>query len=821
MMIDGMASRGTLALLAATLWTAAAEAQMPVPSTRRLTVDLSNRFRPATHVASGSLYGLGKEGMPERRLIRPTKPRVFTQMAPGGTQVPVGDALKVAAMAADAGAKVTIRMPDIYPNFPYLWKGLDDWRAKVEGVVDANMRSGASNIYAYELWNEPNGTWNTAAAGSFLDVWTQTYRIVRAKDRDTPVMGPSIDRYDEAYMRAFLTAAKTDGTLPDIVSWHELGYPEGNYFDTANTPRIGDHVRRYRALEASLGIEPRPIAINEYGVTTEEGVPGSMVRYFAQFERHGVDSANVAFWFGPGRLSNLVTDDAQPNGGWWLFKWYGDMTGQMAMTTPAAAGELSLDGIASVDPDGRTAHVLFGGADGDNLIAVEGFAAPFRDTAHVTVEATPWYGPDDAVLAPTTVLEGDFAIVDGRISVPVTETDKSYGYRMTLSPSGARVTRYEAERAVAPGLFASTTPTASNASYLARFGTAGQSMRFNVDMERAGEYDLQVRFANGDNAEASGRVRVNRGEGRAIAYPRTGGWLADERTGLATLAVPLKRGSNIVELDAGAGRADIDYVQFTPRRKGSIRIEAERAALGASLIEPSSYASGQSFVAPNGNRGFVEFRPDVPVAGTYMLDIGYASMTAGGGGHVLTVNGVDTGRVSYASTGARFRAVPTKNPRAVRTVPVALVAGRNTIRLAYDLTGYVELDYIELRGDVVRYEAEAAVLADAHVADGAVGTRYVEPADARPAAIRFAVAVASPGRYRLRIAYGSGGTEANRQAMTVNGGAVQRIDLAAAGSLQSSPARFVETEVTLRKGSNSIALSGIQGQIDYVEVWRD
>ena len=35
--------------------------------------------------------------------------------------MPTGDALKVAPLATGAGAQEYVRMPDIYPNFPYGW----------------------------------------------------------------------------------------------------------------------------------------------------------------------------------------------------------------------------------------------------------------------------------------------------------------------------------------------------------------------------------------------------------------------------------------------------------------------------------------------------------------------------------------------------------------------------------------------------------------------------------------------------------------------------------------------------------------------------
>jgi len=80
-------------------------------------------------------------------------------MAPGGSQLPngepapAGDALVVAPEAKAAGAKVIVRMPDWYPNFPYRWVSWSDWLSAVDTQVAAVKSSGATNIQSMELWN--------------------------------------------------------------------------------------------------------------------------------------------------------------------------------------------------------------------------------------------------------------------------------------------------------------------------------------------------------------------------------------------------------------------------------------------------------------------------------------------------------------------------------------------------------------------------------------------------------------------------------------------------------------------------------------------
>lgn len=121
--------RGTAAVLAAALAAGAVavtggSAEAVPTSSTTLVVNAAQTLRSVTHVGTGSLYGLADNSTPADSLATALKPNTFIQMAPGGSQLPngepapAGDSLKVAAKAARAGAKVVVRMPDWYPNFP-------------------------------------------------------------------------------------------------------------------------------------------------------------------------------------------------------------------------------------------------------------------------------------------------------------------------------------------------------------------------------------------------------------------------------------------------------------------------------------------------------------------------------------------------------------------------------------------------------------------------------------------------------------------------------------------------------------------------------
>ena len=429
-------TRATVAVVAALAVAALGAAPAVAPAdaapapVSTLVVNADQVLRPVTHVASGGLYGLATDAVPADNLVQAFKPNTFVQMAPGGKQlpngepVPAGDALVVAPEAARAGAKVVVRMPDWYPNFPYRWVSWDDWLSAVDTQVEAVRASGATNIAAYELWNEPDWTWNTAAAGSFNDGWTRTFREVRSLDPTTPIQGPSYSD-NISGMRSFLENAVATDTVPDIIAWHEL----------TRSSKIAGDVATVAGIMHDLGISPRPIAIEEYAAPSEVGVPGALVGYIAKFERYGIHDAELAFWNHYGTLGDTLVDTgAAPNGAYWLYKWYGLMSGNMVVTTPP--GPAGLDGAAAVTGNKKQVSVVFGGGSGATAVQVNGLdKLKLGAAVNVKLEYTQSFGRTKPVSGPVTISDTVYRVHSGSITVPVA-MNAANGYHLVITGSG-------------------------------------------------------------------------------------------------------------------------------------------------------------------------------------------------------------------------------------------------------------------------------------------------------------------------------------------------------------------------------------------------
>lgn len=536
-----------------------------------LVVNAAAPFRPVTHVASGGLYALAENNRPADSTLLPIKMNTLTQPAPRvgqrpNGQPPGGDSLLVAPQADRVGAAEYIRMPDIYPDFPYKWVSWTDWLSRVDTMVNDRLAARTvSNIAGWELWNEPDFTWDTAAAGDFNAGWVRTYQRVRARDGLTPIVGPSAANFNPTFMRSFLTYARDHNALPDVVCWHELAHSSAS---------VAADVAAYRALEASLGISPRPIAINEYAWSDEADVPGRVASYVAKFERAGVTTADRPFWFEYGTVNGLVVNNTQPTGTWWLYKWYGDMAGNMVTTSPPA--QTGLDGFAAYDPTRRIVNVVFGDEAGTNSVRVTGLG-PLGSQVRVQLESAPSSGRFTAVGAPTVISTTTATVSGGQLTVPVPNMAAGNAYHLVIQPTSgvpAFQQRYEAENGSVFRAQRLSATSASAGGYVGRIDNSGDPrtdsyVDFVVNVPAARAYPMTIAYANGTGATSTQGLAVNGGAWTTVAYPPAAGW---GRFGGATVTttVNLHAGYNVIRLAKGApnfaggtGFAELDYIQLT------------------------------------------------------------------------------------------------------------------------------------------------------------------------------------------------------------------------------------------------------------------
>ncbi len=696
----------------------------------QVVVDLSASTGAVKHGAAGFLYGLGDEGIPTDNVIAPLHPQSAAQKAPDGLQHPNGDALKIAPQfKRNGGKEIPIYMQDIYQQWPYENLGLNDYLSKVDVIVGKVKADPNYGMYSYVPFNEPDGNWYTnllnyssgsngaAVRQQFFSDWQAVYNRIRSLDPNARIGGPNLTHYDAQFHSDFMTFAKANNVLPDIMTWHEL---QNSFFTD-----YYNNYNHFRGIETSLGLSARPIDINEYGrFSGDLGVPGNLIQWITRFENTKVD-ANLAYWTTAGALNDLVTENNKATGGWWLYKWYGELTGNTVQVTPPTQNG-SLQGVAALDSAKKQARVILGGSQNSTDVfstdvVVKGFgsAAYFGSSVHVIVS-----GVDNTGLNPSSgpyfVQEGDYTISGGQITVPVTNMKALSAYQVIVTPnkdlsSANNASRYEAEYADLSGTAKVTYN--SNTGYSGTYFTEGYgatsnaSTNFVVTASDNGYYNVTIRYSAGPYSGAptnrSIQMMLNGSVLQTVALPGTADW---NTWNSVTVKTFLTAGINRIALNAytsdDTDAANFDYIDVVSTTGTIASYEAEASGNtrgGTAVVGSNTAASGGQYVGyvGLGSANTLTFNNvSAAAAGTYRMVITYANGELGGGASNYNSNIVDR-YANISVNGGTAQKVFFRNTLGwsnyrTTVVDITLQAGNNTITFSNSAAYAPDLDKIAI-----------------------------------------------------------------------------------------------------------------------------
>jgi len=665
--------------------TAASDRITVIPD--RLTVDLGAETGPFHGGASGTLYGLYGDGVPSREVVEGMYVRTVTTKAQDGIQHPGADALEILpSFVAAGGQDVYVYLPDHYRGFPYEWPGatgeerlagfLEVVRRQVEHVLTLGayrshvvyvpFNEPEGNMFGEGDWSYDRSSWRTDPR-HYFEAWRQAYHLIKGLDPRARIAGPNTCvLYPE--VRDFLQFAKAQDVLPDVITWHELSSPA----------EVRTNVAKYREMERELGIGPLPVNLNEYAHNYHVSVPGQMVQWISAIEESKVD-ADLAYWNIAGNLNDSAVEAGKGNGQWWLFNAYGQLTGNtVEVTAPHPNVQYTLQGLAALDRGKRQARVLFGGAGGAADIVFEGVDPDLFGTAvHLRLQEIPWTGQVGVCAQPSRLRDEELPVVDGRVTLPVSELDAMSAYQVILTPggngapiappppAGGRRT-YEAEDATYTGSGYSRNGPEGSPADVDRFATSGGYhvgglrtgsdgvLAFDVEAPRDGTYEIRV-FANSHNQAELVRehgptnvfLRVDGEDPRELLLPLGYKWAV---WGHTDTRVELTAGSHRVtlaardpELGVTKGDAVVDKLDLVPCDDDATALyEAEYAALGggAGVSYAHRGASGPgAAVLPRGGTVTFWVHADDDAEASVTVDV------LGPGQGLLSVNGEDVGRV--------------------------------------------------------------------------------------------------------------------------------------------------------------------------------
>ncbi|WP_194905427.1 CBM35 domain-containing protein [Catenulispora rubra] len=760
-------------------------------ATQQITVDLGSDTGAVYHGASGALYGLAQDGVAGASLLEPLHIRTLAQKPPGGAQHPGGDADKVAGEFINAGgSQILVYVQDYYSTWPYANPGISSYASTVDTVAASLKASPYHSHFVYVPFNEPDGNWydlNPSSSGyaaglaAFESDWTTIYHRIHSDDPGASIAGPNTASYSAGFFSDFLTYAKANNVLPNILTWHELSPTSVNGGFPANLASV-------HSIESGLGLS-LPVNIDEYADRRDQSVPGQLVQWLSMFENAKAD-ADQAFWDIADNLADNAVQTAKPDGAWWLYDWYGQMTGDTVAVTPPHPNTVdTLQGIATLDGGKKQARVILGGtSSASNLVLRNIPASVFGGRVHVSVQSTTWTGYDGAAYTPKDIAEGDFAVSGGSVTIPVATTDPMAAYQVIVTPATAAPGTvagdtawsgsYEAENAAITDATVYSQGSLSNPYGYATSGgkdvgaidKSDSRVQFTVTVPTSGRYLLSTFYGNQTAAVAQQIFRVDSGAWSFLNYPATLNWTfrshLDQYVTLTAGTHTLTYGVSDPSIGTTTGQVTLDRIDLTaaastvPGVTGSAaRYEAESADLagGAGVASAQAGYTGTGYVtAPSGST--TTFTVEADQDGYYTLGLRYQTgAPATANGFQLAVDGTAIESISTTPTSGGAW-----NQTANR---VWLHAGINN--LAYTAAGAATaaVDRLDVTPDAAdatsasTYQAEssantlggaAAVETDAN----AVGGKYVGwIGNGAANTLTFNVTAPHAGSYALAITY--------------------------------------------------------------------
>lgn len=757
--LAALLATATMAALAATSGAATALAIENPTVTVHLdqtgcTENTNNTNCQITHGSTGFLYGLTDDGVSSDTTLNGLSldsNSVLVGKSPDGVQHPNGDVLNTTDQwKRNGGGEIQVYMKEAYKNFPYVAYGdggMDgDYVPKLKEMV-TKFNTKYPDLKDDIVWipfNEPdisdanyynltnyNSKYDSVRTKFFED-WNKAVEAIRSVYPQARIGGPNNSAYSDRFYRDFFQNAKEHGTVPDVVTWHELGSGFGSYLS---------NFQKWKTLEKDVLSDYAPpentglkqgqtikVSINEYawkdqnGKAIEQVKPGRLLQYVARFEKTGAQGA-LPYWYPAGDLDWLVTKNNQVTGSYWLYYWYGLMKGDLLkVDLPDENGKPQV--LASYNKDSNQTQILLGGSNESSYSTTLNLSAlpdKYPNGAHVTIYATDSTAPANlsnvsvnvpaASDGPYVVAEQDLSIANGQASLPLNNLKGDSAYYAVIAPatSQGKVSNstVEAEYARRNG---TAKVTYGNASGYSGTGyvegaDATASSDFFVDSKKNGYNEVMLRYsapkADGQNAKRTVTLKINPNENSArndaqeltLQLPET----KDANTWqTAKVRIYMPLGLNQITVEGyGTQGMLIDSVSTASADDSSVtRYEAEDSSNtfnGSAKASADNNASNSRIVGNvgNGANNWFQFnKVTVPEDGNYTLTIGYAQWeyTANNTWQIvnrwadMSVNGETSKHLVFANTRGWSNFWTT-------SVRVNLKKGENTIRFGNANTG--------------------------------------------------------------------------------------------------------------------------------------
>ncbi len=575
-----------------------------------LEVDAAECIGEVSSRASGFLYGIAQNGVPDAAMVESIDISSVSQKVIDGLQHPIGDVDQAAEMLGNCDY-ITVYLQDTFDTWYYCWEEIENLRKdgtydcaefvrnRFHPLVEESIVKLRDKDYADKLvicpYNEADnavwfgtpsddGTWlmfDDAAKFRFYEAWKETYNLIHSLYPDAVIGGPGYCDYDSYEIKHFLEYCKNNNCLPDIMIYHELGERSSLFWQ--------DHIDDYRKIESDLGLSEIPIIITEYGTMYECGAPADMLKYVVCIENSDA-YANAAYWRLANNLCDTAADNNSPNSNWWLFRWYADMEGSLLKSKIidilhsdfANAIKYNYDrfhykgftGIASLTNSKDKIDIICGGCDYTSGISFKNLdETNLGKKVNIKIECVYYEGLSGIVNSPITVCEYTDNVILGKLRVDIDNPDPTAVYHVIISEAEDKQdyfndslpVRYEFEDGILSGhsytYDSAYATTGQQNGMVGGLENDGDSVTVSFKIPENGYYDLKLIFGNSndgskpDDRKDSQAVMTLDGISEELPFPNT---IKSEYTDKITLVRYLEKGNHTLTLAHKNGTFVVD-----------------------------------------------------------------------------------------------------------------------------------------------------------------------------------------------------------------------------------------------------------------------
>ena len=809
-----------------------------------LSVDLdpANNTGEIIHGAAGFLYGISSEDVPTTNTIVPLKSKILCTKGAVGTEHPYGDALDVAKTFLESGGQqVMMYNSNYYGVFGvtatidqycndlknYICPAVVAWKNawKQEHGTPANPKDNFGKIdidqaIVYIPINE-----GTPAGGNFYKAWEQYYKAIKDADPHATLAGPNSCAYGAQFsngqsMKGYIQYCADNNCMPDIITWHEL---ETNCLSPESG--LAEHMRDFKKIWANTGWtkyneannttgtpEIPQICINEYAEMAYCGVPGRLVNWISRLEDEKITGC-LPFWHQANNLNDLAAGANEGNGAWWLYQWYGNMSGKTQPVSSTTSYD-KLYGVSTMDEAKRISTTLLGGYTGsidvklNNVTKTQTFQN--AEYVNVTVQETAFSGFHGAANDTPVILKGVYPVAeDGSVTITIENALFENAYNVTLTQAsetdaamaglilkGSSGDVYEAEQAALSGGAAATAASSNPSYYMSGSGNravnmpTGAELTYTINVPVDGRYKLEFVYGNGQgtvrndmnqhnpvNAEQS--FSLDSGAAETVTMEST---LFQTMTGIKTKYYDLTAGAHTITVKTlSAVDNDMLFHDFVRVSYAGVYgqelpllnkvYEAELADFNKLLGNAASTVktetsidgySGGGYVTGLNSRsvtagGGIRFTVVVENSGLYNLSLRYQSASAGLANIYVGNSAVILNRVNAKVD------LSASNEWNTTTASVYLQKGINVVDIDTDVDAAI--DYLRVRetGDSTNsttIQAESAIpesmkdriqTAQSSGASGGIYVASIPGAYKNSAYLEFKYNAPAKGNYQMQV----------------------------------------------------------------------